>query len=223
MNLASQTGGGNLSFFPFMKQTIEKQGVRSLYNGLTAGIIRQVFYGSSRFGLFEVFRDELAKYRETDFRSRLLVGMLSGGAAAMISSPCEVTLVRLSNDATLPVDKRRNYKGVVDAFGRILREEGFTAFYRGSGAFTNRAMMVGAVQVGTYDQFKEMFKSWGIKGTNQNAFAASMASGLLYSVATNPLETAKNRMAFQKKDPTTGLLPYTSTVQTISKVGRLYI
>jgi hypothetical protein len=31
-----------------------------------------------------------------------------------------------------------------------------------------------------------------------------MMSGLLYSLITNPFESAKNRMAFQKADPVTG-------------------
>ena len=46
------------------------------------------------------------------------------GIAALISCPAEVTLVRISNDQTLPAESRRNYKGVSDAFSRILKEEG---------------------------------------------------------------------------------------------------
>ena len=53
----------------------------------------------------------------------------------------------------------------------------------------------------------------------QNVFGASMASGLIYSLVTMPLETAKNRMASQKIDPATGKLPFTGTVQTIMKVA----
>ena len=49
---------------------------------------------------------------------------------------------------------------------------------------------------------------------------ASMAAGLLYSVVTNPFETAKNRMAFQKPDPKTGLLLYNSTLQTCVTVAK---
>ncbi len=63
--------------------------------------------------------------------------------AAGISCPAEVTLVRMSNDATLPLDKRRNYTGVVNAFQRILSEEGAATFFRGCGPFVNRAMLVG--------------------------------------------------------------------------------
>lgn len=117
--------------------------------------------------------------------------------AAVISCPAEVTLVRISNDAQLPADKRRNYKGVADAFGRILREEGPKTFFNGCGPFVNRAMMVGAVQVGTYDQFREMFQGMGVKSELMSVFYASMTSGLIYAVATMPFETAKNRMAFQ--------------------------
>ncbi len=46
-----------------------------------------------------------------------------------------------------------------------------------------------------------------------------MTSGLLYSIATMPLEAAKNRMASQKPDPETGKFPYKSTLQTIKTVG----
>jgi solute carrier family 25 oxoglutarate transporter 11 len=224
MNLQSLSGGkitGRApSFVKFLSTTIKDKGVISLYDGLGAGLLRQVCYATSRFGLFEVFRDELAKYRPTDFLSRLFVGCVSGGVAALISCPAEVTLVRISNDSSMPEEQRRNYKGVGDAFIRIFREEGPKAFFSGSSAFVNRAMLVGAVQVGTYDQFRELYRSFGVKHELSNVFYAAMTSGLLYSIITAPLETAKNRMAFQKPDPITGIKPYRSTLQTISSVAK---
>jgi len=220
MNLATASGNASVSFPSYVMATVKKDGVLSLYSGLSAGLIRQLFYATSRFGLFEVFRDELAKYRETDMLSRFASGVTSGGIAAAISCPAEVTLVRLSNDATLPVDKRRNYKGVFDAFSRILREEGPSTFFRGCGPFVNRAMLVGAVQVGTYDQFRTTYKKWGVTHENLNVFYASMTSGLLYALVTMPFETAKNRMAFQKPDPVTGIMPYRSAIQTITTIAK---
>lgn len=222
MNLTTASGAGKVSFLETLKSTIKTKGAMSLYDGLSAGLLRQLFYATSRFGLFEVFRDELAKHRPTDFLSRLLAGVTSGGIAALISCPAEVTLVRISNDATLPAESRRNYKGVIDAFRRIAKEEGPKAFFRGSAPFVNRAMVVGTVQVGTYDQFRDMYKQWG--GPQQsvvaNTFYAAMTSGLIYALATMPFETTKNRMAFQKADPVTGQLPYTSTVQSIRTIIR---
>lgn len=221
MNLASSSGVANkLSFLPFAAKIVKEEGFLSLYNGLPAGIVRQVFYATSRLGLFEVMRDFLAKYRENDIFSRLAVGVVSGGMAAVISCPAEVSLVRMSNDMALAADKRRNYTSVVNAAVRIAREEGIATFWRGCMPFVNRAALVGACQVGTYDQFRIEFKKLGVTAELSNVFAASMASGLLYSLITMPFETAKNRMAFQRPDPVTKLLPYKSTIQTILSVAK---
>lgn len=49
----------------------KNQGWMSVYDGLSAGVARQIFYATSRFGLFETFRDMLHEYRgKTDFASR---------------------------------------------------------------------------------------------------------------------------------------------------------
>jgi solute carrier family 25 (mitochondrial oxoglutarate transporter), member 11 len=197
-------------------------GIIGLYDGLSAGVLRQVFYATSRFGLFETFRDMLHEYRgKTDFISRVGIGAITGGIAAYISCPMEVCVVRMSNDGTLPVHERRNYKSVFDVANRIIKEEGIFAFWNGSSPFVVRAMMVGVFQVATLDQFKEMFTKYfhQKKDSLLNVFSSAMASGLVYSIATMPLEACKNRMANQKIDPMTGKLPYTGIIQTIQKVS----
>jgi solute carrier family 25 oxoglutarate transporter 11 len=45
-----------------------------------------------------------------------------------------------------------------------------------------------------------------------------MSSGLLYSLVTMPMETAKNRMAFQRADAS-GKMTYTGTIQTVSLIA----
>lgn len=204
-----------------MKGMVKESGLMSVYDGLSAGVLRQVFYASTRFGLFETFRDKLHEIRgKTDFASRVGIGAVTGGIAAYISCPMEVAVVRMSNDSTLPAEERRNYKGVVDTATRIVKEEGVSAFWRGSTPFVQRAMMVGVFQVATLDQFKLMYANFlhQKKDSIPNVFCAAMTSGLLYSIATMPLEASKNRMASQKADPSTGKLPYKGTLQTMRKV-----
>ena len=207
MNLASASapaGTKPLNFFPFLGKMLKERGVGSLYDGLGAGVLRQLVYATARIGLFEVFRDEIAKHREIDFASRLVAGLSAGGCAALLSCPCEVTLVRLSNDALLPEADRR----------------GSGAFFRGCSPFVNRALLVGLVQVGTYEQFRVKYREWGVASLYANVMCSSFSAGLLYSIVTNPFETVKNRMAFQRADPTTGQLPYKSTVQTIRLIAK---
>jgi solute carrier family 25 (mitochondrial oxoglutarate transporter), member 11 len=65
-NLASASG----QTFSLQKM-LKQDGFRSLYDGLSAGVARQVFYATSRFGLFETGRDILHAYRgQTDFAAR---------------------------------------------------------------------------------------------------------------------------------------------------------
>ena len=80
MNLASASGGANVNpaFLSYLSSTVKEAGFMSLYAGLSAGLLRQTCYATSRFGLFEVFRDEMAKYRPTDIWSRLSTGTLLG-------------------------------------------------------------------------------------------------------------------------------------------------
>lgn len=149
------------------------------------------------------------------------VGAVTGGIAAYISCPMEVCVVRMSNDKSLPLDQRRNYTSLHDTFTRTLKEEGVGAFWRGSNPFVTRAMLVGVFQVATLDQFKQFYAQALSQKHNSipNVFCAAMTSGLIYSLATMPLEAAKNRMASQKVDPATGKLPYTGTIQTVTKVA----
>jgi solute carrier family 25 oxoglutarate transporter 11 len=66
MNLASVSG----KKFCF-RTMVKENGIMSVYDGLTAGVLRQVFYATARFGLFETFRDKLHEIRgKTDFASR---------------------------------------------------------------------------------------------------------------------------------------------------------
>ena len=153
--------------------------------------------------------------------SSVVVGAATGATAAFISCPMEVACVRMSNDATLPAAERRNYRGILDVVKRIYTEEGAKAFWRGSIPFSQRAALVGVFQVATLDQFTDLFEKHlkYKKNTIPNVFCSAMSSGLIYSIATMPLEASKNRMASQTADKVTGKLPYTSTLQTMRTVS----
>eukprot|EP00599_Poterioochromonas_sp_BG-1_P007435 CAMPEP_0173133862 /NCGR_PEP_ID=MMETSP1105-20130129/961_1 /TAXON_ID=2985 /ORGANISM="Ochromonas sp., Strain BG-1" /LENGTH=276 /DNA_ID=CAMNT_0014045575 /DNA_START=95 /DNA_END=922 /DNA_ORIENTATION=+ len=209
-----------LSFVRFSTDIIKNESVGALYRGLTAGWLRQVFFATSIYGFYEIFRDQLAKFSDDlGYAARAVAGVGSGAVAAFVSCPAEVPLVRMANDNALPLAQRRNYRGVGDAFLRIYREEGVRAFFRGVEPFILRAIMLGSIQVGTYDYFREVYRrQYQITDPVKNVFAAAMTSGLLYSFATMPLETVKNRMAVQKPDPKTGSLLYRSIPQTFHQI-----
>ena len=194
MNLATMgaNAGPQLSFAEFSSKLIKNEGFMSLYNGLGAGCLRQVFYATSRYGLFEKFRDVCAQYRKTDFAQRFATASVAGGCAAVISCPVEVCLVRMSNDASLPAEQQRGYKSVFDAVVRIAKEDGLSAFYRGVQPFAMRAMLVGGTQVATYDQFKTTYAGFGITGL-ANQFCSSMSAGERWPSRASRLARARAR------------------------------
>jgi solute carrier family 25 oxoglutarate transporter 11 len=57
--------------------------------------------------------------------------MVAGGFGAVIGTPAEVALIRMTSDGRLPPEQRRGYKNVFDALLRICREEGVLAMWRG--------------------------------------------------------------------------------------------
>ena len=80
MNLAIASNDQSTKrLLPFFTNILRKEGIRSLYRGLSAGLMRQIFYSTSVFGFFEVIRDRIAKYREVDFITRAAAGICSGG------------------------------------------------------------------------------------------------------------------------------------------------
>jgi hypothetical protein len=87
MNLASQAPDyKQMSFAQFTARTVREKGIASVYDGLTAGLTRQIFYATSRFGLFEVYRDAIAGALADDEVTptvRLLAGLSSGACAGV--------------------------------------------------------------------------------------------------------------------------------------------
>ena len=122
-------------------------------------------------------------------------------------------------DGRLPVDKRRGYTNVFNALVRIAREEGPLTYWRGATPTVSRAIVVSVTQLATYDQFKSILKQQAgfVEGLPLH-FSASLLSGLVYSFASLPLDTAKTRM--QNQRPVDGKLLYTSTLQTMAGIAR---
>jgi len=66
--------------------------------------------------------------------------LTAGFLGALIGNPADLALVRFQSDGSLPVDQRRNYRHVFDAFSRIIKEEGLLTLWRGSAPTVIRGM-----------------------------------------------------------------------------------
>lgn len=73
---------------------------------------------------------------------KVAASMSAGALGSLVATPCDLVLVRMQADKRPGIAEadRRNYKGVFDAFRRILTEEGVTKLYTGGVITMGRAM-----------------------------------------------------------------------------------
>lgn len=175
---------------------VRSEGFFSLYSGLSAGLFRQITYTTARLGIFGVVKDMLSKDGEPlPFIQKAFAGLVAGGCGAVVGTPAEVALVRMTADGRLAVNERRGYKNVFDALGRVVREEGVLTLWRGTMPTVGRAMVLNIAQLATYDQAKEMILGTGVVGDHIGAHAmASTCSGFVATAVSIPLDSAKTRV-----------------------------
>lgn len=203
-----------------IKDIVKKEGVFAMYTGLSAALLRQATYTTTRLGVYQYLFDICSADGKTpNFAMKAVLGMASGGIASFVGTPAEVALIRMTADGRLPLAERRNYKNVVDALYRIVTEEGLFTLWRGAIPTMGRAMVVNAAQLATYSQAKQMLLASGHFEDNIAChFWASMVSGFVTTAASLPVDIAKTRI--QNMKITEGKPEYKGTIDVISKVIR---
>eukprot|EP00494_Astrolonche_serrata_P026126 UN26387 len=139
-------------------QILKTQGVRGLFKGLSASLLRQGVYSGTRFGAYDVFKNLLGAEpgKPIPLYLKIPAAMAAGTVGAAVGNPADLAMVRMQADGKAPPELRRNYKNVFDALIRVTREEGVLALWTGVQATINRAIIVTVGQIAAYDQCKEL-------------------------------------------------------------------
>jgi solute carrier family 25 (mitochondrial oxoglutarate transporter), member 11 len=200
------------------------QGIGSLYRGLSAGLLRQATYTTARLGIYNnlsTMAQEANKGSPVPLWQKAACGLAAGGLGALIGTPADLTLLRMQADTTVPADQRRNYKGVSDAFVRIVREEGVGGLFTGATPTVVRAMALNMGMLASNDQAKEMLEGFGFpKGGSVVVLGSAMIAGFFASACSLPFDYVKTQLQKMKPDPATGKLPYTGAVDCAMKTLR---
>lgn len=233
------------TFSHALRSIARTEGVAALYSGLSAALTRQVTYTTLRLGLYASLRDAWAeRHGSVSVAGKFVSGTLAGAVASAVSTPVEVSMVRMYNDgaakmqsvkpasastpssgsgaqaAAAPVARHRGYRNIADALFRIAREEGVRGLWSGATPTIVRSMVVNCVQLGTYDVAKEriLLVPRATDGVGVH-LVASTVSGFCYSVATLPIDSAKTRLQNQHQLPD-GSFEYRNLAHAVLKVSR---
>lgn len=212
-------------FVGLLQQMVAKDGVRSIYAGLSASLTRQCTYGTARMGIHRSLSDWLQERnggQNISFASKAGAGLVGGALAVCIGTPFDVALVRMQADTMKPTAERRSYKGVSDALRRIAAEEGYGALYKGLAPNIGRGMTMNMGMMACSDQAKEtMIALTGddpAKPSMTTKMGAAAAGGFFAAFLSLPFDLLKSRLQDVRIDPSTGKLPYTGLVDCATQV-----
>ncbi|GAB7339733.1 hypothetical protein MBLNU457_6298t1 [Dothideomycetes sp. NU457] len=177
-----------------------RDGIPSLWTGLSASWLRQCFYSTARFGLNSYFVEK-AKLRTGQQKLsaswEIVCAGASGGLAGMIGNPTEIVLVRMCADGAREPSKRYNYSNSLEAVARIARTEKISIFARGLLPNTVRSVLMNVGQIATYSTAKRQLlasKSLGLEDGIATHFLSSLIAGTVATTICAPADVLKSRI-----------------------------
>lgn len=205
-----------------IKKSYAKTGIKGFYWGIVPAFYRQFMYSGIRICMYDKIKFSLnLDNNSSGVFQRFLIGAFCGGFASFLCTPLDVCKIRIVND-----EARLRYSGFIDCVTKIWKTEGFVqGFYRGSSPNTYRAIVVNAMELGTYDNAKNLFIR--IFGFDDNSimlrFLSSIVAGLFASLASSPIDVVKTRyMNSAKPDPTAvkgaNEMRFTSPLDCLKKI-----
>jgi len=148
--LASDVGGGKRQFSGLsdcLVKTMKIGGVGSLYNGFGVSVAGIIPYRGVYFGMFDSLMGLNPYRKQSDLiglLSKFGIAQTTAITAGYASYPFDTIRRRLQMQSEKPVEEWL-YKGTVDCFNKILKEEGMGAMFKGAGA--NALRTVGSAMV----------------------------------------------------------------------------
>lgn len=125
-------GGGGKKKYDGMadcaKQLYREGGIRSVYKGTVATLLRDVPGSVAYFAVYEIVKREIMRWQDTTSLSPgavLTAGGLAGMATWSISIPADVLKSRFQ---TAP---EGTYGGLMDVYTKLVKEEGYGGLFRG--------------------------------------------------------------------------------------------
>ncbi|XP_072038142.1 mitochondrial substrate carrier family protein ucpB-like [Amphiura filiformis] len=177
------------------------EGIRGLYKGITPALIRECVYSGIRIGAYEPMKVLFGATdpAHTAVYKKLAAGASSGAIGSSVAVPADLIRVRLQAQGRFLPGHSHQYEGFMHAFIDIIKKEGLIGLYRGTTPTVQRAMVVTATQVTTYDHTKHTILNhgWMDEGPKLHILS-SMIAGFMTALTSSPVDVVKTRVMNQK-------------------------
>lgn len=193
----------------------KQEGPKSLYNGLNAGLQRQMCFASIRIGLYDSVKtfyiDLLGENSGTasNVVVRIMAGITTGMAAVAFAQPTDVVKVRMQAQGRSDAVTRR-YTGALNAYSTIAREEGVRGLWKGLFPNMARNGIVNVAEIVCYDIIKDIILGYRLMDDNIPChFTSAVAAGFCTTVIASPVDVMKTRFMNSKQGQYKGAIDCT--------------
>lgn len=180
-----------------IKSVSKEEGLRALYNGASAGVLRQSIFAPLRIGLFDYYMQYLKNKKGEEnitIMDRINGGIFTGAFGITIANPADTMKVRFQAD--MKSKSERRYKNIFDAGVKIYQQEGLKGFYQSLFPNIVRNSIMNAVELATYTQCKYLLKD-KYKLLNDGFWlyaSCSSVAGLFAVMLGSPADVIKSRV-----------------------------
>ncbi|GBF92466.1 mitochondrial carrier protein [Raphidocelis subcapitata] len=192
-----QPVGQRVGMFKTGAMVVTGEGVLSLWKGLTPSLMRGMFFGGLRLGMYTPAKQWLVERERAanpgappvgvSMTTKVLAGTLSGTGAALVCSPTELLKTRMQAAAA--------GHSTMDVVRDVVRRDGFLGLYRGATPGVVRSSVLTATQCATYDEVKRwIVANTGLGDGLGTQLVTGLATGLVSTAITNPVDVIKTNM-----------------------------
>lgn len=101
---------GSISPLSVAREIYAQEGARGFYRGLDSALARQVFYTTTRLGIYKIITEKTKENNKLKGQSALSFLQKAGCASfagfigSLVGNPADLALVRMQADARMPVE-----------------------------------------------------------------------------------------------------------------------
>uniref|UniRef100_A0AAV1VIQ6 Mitochondrial carrier protein n=1 Tax=Peronospora matthiolae TaxID=2874970 RepID=A0AAV1VIQ6_9STRA len=153
---------------------LRREGLRGLYRGGWSGVMGAIPFEGVQFGCYEYLKASAVHHQwpayrwpegktEMDGLDFFVCGSVSGAIAQTVAYPFDTVKKRLQSQRVRVAAEADSastlyYRGMVDCFRKVIRDEGPLALYRGTGPNLARIVPYAAVMFSTYETTKKTLR-----------------------------------------------------------------
>ncbi|XP_019053253.1 PREDICTED: mitoferrin-like isoform X2 [Nelumbo nucifera] len=177
-----------------LRSVLQHEGTIGLYRGIGAMALGAAPAHAVYFSVYEFFKEYLSSGNPNNSAAHAVSGVFATVASDAVFTPMDMVKQRLQLRSS-------PYRGVMDCVRRVLREEGFEAFYASYRTTVLMNAPYTAVHFATYEAAKRGLMEISPESASDERLVvhatAGAAAGALAAAVTTPLDVVKTQLQCQ--------------------------